>query len=711
MNSRRWIRPGLVITVVVAILAVLVEHGAIERDLAGRVEARLAADGQDWASVAVSARNVVIRGTAPSAESQQLAVRSAMRVAGVRAVADATDLLPLASPFVWSARRDGRSVTLTGSVPSEGSRASVLAAARRALPQAEILDGMRLARGAPASFSAATTFALTRLAGLANGMVTLTDSTLAVSGTAADAAAYAEARAAFATAAPATVHLGPVDILPARADPFVWSVSFDDESVRLAGFVPNELVRQTLVAAIEATLPDRPVVDNLKIASGEPSGFAEAATFAVSALERLDHGGVTLDGLILDIAGTAKSVDDYEALLASLTDALPRGMRVVAADVSPATVPAYGWQGEIADGKVVLTGFVPSADRRAELSALARSLFAGATIDDRVRVAAGEPRMDWIGAVKFAMSELAKLDRGKVVLGNKTYSIEGEAATPDDYVAIIAANTGTLPASLALEKASVVPPAVSPYRFLAERRGGGLVVSGNVSDAEGRQAILAAAHRDFGAIDASDDLVFASGAPNGFVDAATAALRALSRLAGGRVEIVDQAVSISGVAFYPSAVDDIGELLRGALPDGYDVVSNRLMAGQEGQPVTAERCRDLLQAVLKTGRIEFDGDKAEITADSYGVLDRVSAAMARCSSASVEIGAHSDSDGSASRNRQRTQTRADSIVDFLVGAGVRRERLTAVGYGESAPIADNSTAEGKAANRRIEFTVELPSGG
>ena len=223
MNWRRWIRPGLIVTVLVAIVAVLVEHGAIEHDLAGRVKARLAADGQDWASVAVSARNVVIRGTAPSPESQQLAVRSATKVPACALVADASNLLPLASPFVWSARRDGRSVTLSGSVPSEGLRASVLAAARRALPQAEILDGMPLARGAPASFSAATTFALTRLAGLANGLVTLTDSTLAVSGTAVDAAAYAEARTAFATAVPAAVNLGPVDILPARADPFVWS--------------------------------------------------------------------------------------------------------------------------------------------------------------------------------------------------------------------------------------------------------------------------------------------------------------------------------------------------------------------------------------------------------------------------------------------------------------------------------------------------------
>ncbi len=638
-------------------------------------------------------------------------MHSATQVVGVRAVADASALLPLASPFVWSARRDGRSVALSGSVPSEGARASVLAAARRALPQAEILDGMRLARGADASFNAATTFALGRLAGLATGMVTLSDATLTVSGTAADSAAYDQARVAFATKVPPAVALGPVDILPAQADPFVWSVTFDDHSVTLAGFVPNELVRQALTGTIKATLPGRPVVDNLEIASGEPPGFAEAATFAVSALDRLDHGGVTLDGLTLDIAGQAKSVDDYEALLTSLTTALPQGMHVVAADVSPATVAQYGWQGKIADGKVVLTGFVPSADRRAELSALASSLFAGASIDDRIRVAAGEPQMDWIGAIKFAMGELAKLGRGTVVLGEKTYSIEGEAATPDSYAAIMAANAETLPASLKLEKADVVPPAVPSYRFAAERRAGGLILSGDVQNDEDRRAIMAAVRHDFGNIQITDNLVFASGAPPGFVDAATVTARALSRFAGGRVGIVDHNVTVSGVAFYPSAVDDIGESLRAGLPGAFNLASDAIIAAQEGQPVTADSCRDLLQTVLKIGPIEFDGAKADIIADSYGVLDRVSATMARCPDADVEIGAHSDSDGPASRNRDRTQARADAIVDFLVAAGVRRERLTAVGYGESAPVADNSTAAGKAANRRIEFTVELPDGG
>ena len=51
------------------------------------------------------------------------------------------------------------------------------------------------------------------------------------------------------------------------------------------------------------------------------------------------------------------------------------------------------------------------------------------------------------------------------------------------------------------------------------------------------------------------------------------------------------------------------------------------------------------------------------------------------------------------------------MVEYLVDAGVRREQLTATGYGEDNPIADNDTEEGKRANRRIEFLVQLPNDG
>jgi OOP family OmpA-OmpF porin len=244
--------------------------------------------------------------------------------------------------------------------------------------------------------------------------------------------------------------------------------------------------------------------------------------------------------------------------------------------------------------------------------------------------------------------------------------------------------------------------------FTAERRGDKVLVAGHVPGESDREAILAAVQRKFGASAIEGALAYASGAPEGYVDAASAALQALSRVAGGRVAIADRELSVEGFVYQAAAADSIGEDIGAALPDGFAVTASTLLPRQGGQPVTAERCSELLQAVLKVGRIEFDGVQPDILAESYGFLDRVSATVARCPDVSIEVGAHTDSDGSASGNRERTTARAEAIVDYLVDAGIRRERLTAVGYGEDNPIADNSTDAGKAANRRIEFSVELP---
>ena len=710
MNWQRWVRPGLVTTILVALIAVVVRSGSIGSDLAEAVNGDLAARGQAWATADASARDVTIHGTAPTPESQQTAIRLAEAVPGVHSVTDRTDLLPIVSPYAWNARRSGRKVTLAGSVPSEGYRASLLATARRALPQAEIVDLMVPARGAPEGFNAAIGFALLRLAELSEGSITLTDSTLVIQGVARDAKAYAAAVQAIQTEVPPAIDLGPVDLQPARADPFVWSANYDGSSVVIAGFVPNTAVREALSEAVKATLPGVSVDDRAAIASGDPPGFDEAAAFAVTILDRLSRGGVTLDGLKLDVAGEAKSVDDYEAILTSLAHPLPAKMQVVDVEVAPAKASPYFWRAERADGRVTLTGYVPNPQNRATLTALAQSLFASDAVDQRVRIAAGEPRMDWLGGIKFALSQLARLSRGSVELGDKTYAIAGEAASSEDFVALTDVNGRTLPASLSLKQAEIEPPHVSPYRFTAERRGTGIAIAGNVASEVAHRQIIDAVGRKFGAAAVEDHLTFASGAPESFNVAAGAVVQALSRLSGGRATIVDTAVTISGFTYYPAAVDGIAKELESGLPDGFRLADTAIESRQGEQQVTADRCRELMQAVLTVGGIGFDGGESNLTGDSEGILDRASAVIARCPGTGVEIGAHSDSDGSAARNRDLTQLRAETIVEYLVAAGVKRERLTAVGYGETKPVADNATAAGKAANRRIEFTFTEPAG-
>jgi outer membrane protein OmpA-like peptidoglycan-associated protein len=607
-------------------------------------------------------------------------------------------------------KKDGPILTLIGSVPSEGFRTSLLAATRRAMPNAEIHDETTLARGAAPVFNAGTAFALDRLRYFDDATLTISDSMLSVAGVAADREAFAAARQSFGDGVPPQLTLGALDILPARADPFVWSASYEGSTLSLAGFVPDEIVEGQLLETAATAFPNADIANDMEVASGAPDGFADAARFAIGALTRFERGGVALDGMQLDVTGKARTVEDYESVIAAFAGALPRGMRVVSSAVTPATVSNYGWRGERADGKVTLVGFVPSQEAKADVVAMAGDLFGGDEFVDEVRIAAGEPRMDWIGAIEFAMSQLARLERGSVVLDDRTFSIEGVAETSEAFTALLADNAQTLPASLELRRAEVDPPAVAPFRFTVAREPDAIRVGGYIESEKDRETIVSIVRDTFGREQLEENLIFASGAPDGYLDAARIAIHAVGRLAGGHFELNDANVNIAGGAYYPAAAGALADAVGDDMPAGFNVALS-VDARQAAQPVTPLRCRDLLEKALSVNRIEFDGGDPEISSGSYGVLDRVAATVERCPDATIEVAAHTDSDGSDKNNVELSQARADAILEFLVDAGVRRERISAVGHGEANPIADNSTEEGKAANRRIEFVIAMPEDG
>jgi outer membrane protein OmpA-like peptidoglycan-associated protein len=102
--------------------------------------------------------------------------------------------------------------------------------------------------------------------------------------------------------------------------------------------------------------------------------------------------------------------------------------------------------------------------------------------------------------------------------------------------------------------------------------------------------------------------------------------------------------------------------------------------------------------------ITFDVNKTTIKPESENTLRKALKTLTTYSDISVEISGHTDSDGSAKSNQKLSEGRANSVRDWLVRQGVDDKRITTIGYGEDKPIADNKTKEGKAKNRRIEFT-------
>ncbi len=101
--------------------------------------------------------------------------------------------------------------------------------------------------------------------------------------------------------------------------------------------------------------------------------------------------------------------------------------------------------------------------------------------------------------------------------------------------------------------------------------------------------------------------------------------------------------------------------------------------------------------------VSFEFDSAQLTPNAMNVLRQVAESLRGQPGVRVEIAGHTDNVGSAEYNQSLSQRRAESVVNFLVSEGVDRSRLTARGYGEAQPEADNSTADGRARNRRVEM--------
>lgn len=109
--------------------------------------------------------------------------------------------------------------------------------------------------------------------------------------------------------------------------------------------------------------------------------------------------------------------------------------------------------------------------------------------------------------------------------------------------------------------------------------------------------------------------------------------------------------------------------------------------------------------MVRLNNIFFETGKSSLNSESSPELDRLVMTMNFNQNMEVEIGGHTDDVGSDASNLKLSQDRADSVREYLIGKGIEPDRIIGKGYGESKPIATNSTPEGQQANRRVEFKI------
>src|SRR5213595_4238870 len=189
-----------------------------------------------------------------------------------------------------------------------------------------------------------------------------------------------------------------------------------------------------------------------------------------------------------------------------------------------------------------------------------------------------------------------------------------------------------------------------------------LTLTGYVPDNKVHAAIATAAGRKFFSQKMVDNLKASIGAPWGFVSAVVPALGALSRLSTGTLEVSDREVKLSGDALYDAAAAQIRAGLGKDFPQGWQFKAD-ISVKPAAAPVDATVCQQLFSELLGKAQIRFESGKADIVADSAGLLDRLIETALRCPTVNIEIAGHTDTDGEEAVNQTLSEKRAQAVTD------------------------------------------------
>jgi outer membrane protein OmpA-like peptidoglycan-associated protein len=146
----------------------------------------------------------------------------------------------------------------------------------------------------------------------------------------------------------------------------------------------------------------------------------------------------------------------------------------------------------------------------------------------------------------------------------------------------------------------------------------------------------------------------------------------------------------------------VGGAAGGVIGNYMDKQAEELEQDLEGAQI--ERVGEGIKVTFQSG-ILFDVNKSDIRPDAETELEKLAEILAKYEDTDILLEGHTDSSGADDYNQALSERRAVAVKAFLVMHGVTGARMTTIGYGETQPVADNETVEGRQANRRVEVAI------
>ena len=501
---------------------------------------------------------------------------------------------------------------------------------------------------------------------------------------------------------------------------FSIEVLKNSDGISLIGLVPTSSDPDSIVEQVVAIAGDAPVADLLENADFDaPAGWDDALAFGLEVLEALPRSKVSITPKRVSIKAAAEDADDRVAMERRFARMAPNNVRLDLNITAPRPVVAPFTLRFVIDeaGPHFDACAVDSDDAMRQVLNAAKE--AGMTGPHDCVLALGTPSTRWGEAAAAGIKALGTIGGGSLTLSNADVSLVARQGTSESLFDRAAGDLeAALPEVFSLstilpkQPVEVATGESAPPEFSAVRSPEGQVqLRGRLSDETTRAAVESFAAAQFGADKIYPAMRIDPSMPAGWPTRVLAALEALQYVHNGIATVTEDSITISGASGVKGAQSEMARVLSSKL-DGaqysLDISYSEALDPLASIP-SAERCILMITEAAGRRKITFAPSSTDIEADAISTIDAIAEIVRQCQHVDIEIGGHTDSQGREVMNEQLSQARADAVLNAIMARRVLVSNLTAKGYGEERPIADNGTEAGREANRRIEFKLAEPA--
>jgi len=501
------------------------------------------------------------------------------------------------------------------------------------------------------------------------------------------------------------------DIAPPH---FSIEILRNDSGLSLIGLIPAEADRQGFLESIAAATNEAPLTDLMEQADYPmPDTWNSVMRYAITILEILPRTKISMDAARVEITALAESTDHKQNVESSLAQSAPDDIRLAMNISAPRPViTPFTLRFLIEDGRPSFDAC--SADtEKARSRILSAAASAGLEGKADCTIGLGSPSVQWDKAAALSIVALKKLGDGSLTMSDGEIAIAVKPGVDEqNFDVVIGQLENTLPDEFRLK--AVLPPAlegeeIAQPEFVATLSPEGLVrMSGRIDSDLSRETVTSFAQARFDSASVTMTARVAEELPSEWPLRVLSGIEALSYMTNGVVRVTPQDLTISGNSHDATAISNISQFLTDKLgaEEQFTIDIDTIVKVEPTAKSRApQECEADIAQILSGKKITFDPGSANIGNDGVKVVDEISDILTHCGEIEMEISGHTDSQGGEEMNQNLSRQRALAVLRQLQTNLDLEAKLSAVGYGEAQPIADNDSEEGREVNRRIEFRL------